>query len=249
MSFIALTRNAARQGRRALSSRMERIDHYGKQFADQTGASPLQAFKFGEQMANEDERKLTDIPEHIQRKHFDDIVDRESSDERYGKRYLLQTGTKVPMVAMGRMAVTTALGYLGLAADAIALATIEVNIADIAPGQTLVCSWRGKPIFVTRRTPEMIAAAEADDSAELRDPQTTAERCVNKQWMVQVAVCTHLGCVPLIGAGNWGHVGGLFCPCHGSHYDGAGRIRIGPAPLNLEVPKYSFPDENTLLIG
>ena len=131
-------------------------------------------------------------------------------------------------------------------ADVLAMASLEVDLAKISPGQTITVKWRGKPVFVRRRTDEDVESARAVPLNTLRDPQTDESRVVDPEWLVLVGVCTHLGCVPLPGAGDYG---GWFCPCHGSHYDTSGRIRKGPAPTNLEVPEYKFLDEKTLLVG
>ena len=134
------------------------------------------------------------------------------------------------------------------AADTLALASTEVDLSPIQPGQSIKVKWRGKPVFIRHRTEKEIAEAEAVDVASLPDPQTDEERVVDgkKQWLVMVGVCTHLGCVPL---GEAGDFGGWFCPCHGSHYDTAGRIRKGPAPLNMVVPEYSYLTDTRIKIG
>lgn len=123
------------------------------------------------------------------------------------------------------------------AADVLALASAEFNTGDIAEGTTLTVKWRGKPVFIRHRTDAEVATEAAVNIAELKDPQTDAERAIDPKWLVVLGVCTHLGCVPISGAGDYS---GWFCPCHGSHYDCSGRIRRGPAPLNLEIPPYSF---------
>lgn len=138
-------------------------------------------------------------------------------------------------------------------ADVRALATVEVDIAAIEPGQAIKTIWQSKPIFISRLTPGDIQAANAVNVASLRDPETLADRTKpgKAEWLVQIGVCTHLGCVPL-GAGpgeTKGDFNGYFCPCHGSHYDMAGRIRRGPAPLNLEVPPYEFRSDTVIEIG
>jgi ubiquinol-cytochrome c reductase iron-sulfur subunit len=130
--------------------------------------------------------------------------------------------------------------------DVLALASLEVDLSNIAPGSTVTVKWRGKPVFIRHRTDDDIKSANTVSLSELRDPQTDSERVVNPEWLVVVGVCTHLGCVPLPNAGEYG---GWFCPCHGSHYDISGRVRKGPAPYNLEVPTYKFLDEQKLLIG
>ena len=127
-----------------------------------------------------------------------------------------------------------------------ALATTEVNVSSVELGKTITVLWRGKPIFIRRRTKEEIEEASAVDLKDLKDPEKDEDRAKNPEWLVMVGVCTHLGCVPL---GNKGEYNGWFCPCHGSHYDTSGRIRKGPAPNNLEIPKYEFVDNNIIKIG
>ena len=138
-------------------------------------------------------------------------------------------------------------------ADVLALASTEVDISKIQPGQGVKVSWRKQPVFVRNLTPQEIQAANAAQLSDLRDPQSLAERTKpgKANWLVTLGVCTHLGCVPLgIGEGeNKGPYGGYFCPCHGSAYDTAGRIRTGPAPTNLVVPDYAFTSPTTVTIG
>ena len=138
-------------------------------------------------------------------------------------------------------------------ADVLALASIDLDLSSIAPGQAVKVSWRGKPVFARNLTPAEQAAANKVPMSELRDPQTLAQRTKpgNTNWLITLGVCTHLGCVPL-GAGegeNRGDYGGYFCPCHGSTYDTAARIRKGPAPKNLEVPEYAFKSPTQITIG
>ena len=127
-----------------------------------------------------------------------------------------------------------------------ALSSTEVNISEVQPGQSITVLWRSKPVFIKRRTEEEIAKARQVDLKELKDPEKDEDRAKNPEWLVMLGVCTHLGCVPL---GDKGEYGGWFCPCHGSHYDTSGRIRKGPAPTNLEIPKYEFVNSNTIKIG
>ncbi|MDG5488223.1 ubiquinol-cytochrome c reductase iron-sulfur subunit [Sphingomonas sp. FW199] len=138
-------------------------------------------------------------------------------------------------------------------ADVLAQSTTAVDLSAIQPGQSIKATFRKQPLFVRNLTPEEIAQANQVDSASLRDPQTLAERTKEgkNNWLVTLGVCTHLGCVPL-GAGegeNKGPFGGYFCPCHGSAYDTAGRIRSGPAPKNLAVPEYAFTSDTTIQVG
>ena len=138
-------------------------------------------------------------------------------------------------------------------ADILALAQIDVDIAAIQPGQAIKTIWRKQPIFIRNLTPAEITAANAVDISSLRDPQTLAERTKegHANWLITLGVCTHLGCVPLGAAEgeNRGEYGGYFCPCHGSHYDTAARVRKGPAPRNLEVPEYEFTSATAVRIG
>ncbi len=127
-----------------------------------------------------------------------------------------------------------------------ALASTEVDISGVEKGQSITVLWRGKPVFIRRRTEEEIAKAKDVKLEDLPHPETDQERAKNPEWLVMLGVCTHLGCVPL---GDKGEYGGWFCPCHGSHYDTSGRIRKGPAPTNMEVPKYEFVNANTIKIG
>ena len=129
-----------------------------------------------------------------------------------------------------------------------ALASTEVDVSQVEPGKSITVLWRGKPVFLKRRTPEEIQEARAVELDELPDPQRDEDRDkkVKDEWLVMLGVCTHLGCVPLLDKGDFN---GWFCPCHGSHYDVSGRIRKGPAPKNMEIPKYEFVDTNTIKIG
>jgi len=138
-------------------------------------------------------------------------------------------------------------------ADVLAESTTELDISGIEPGQSVKAVFRKQPVFVRNLTPAEMQAADAVDTASLRDPQTLAERTQegHNNILVAMGVCTHLGCVPLGAAEgeNKGEFGGYFCPCHGSHYDTAGRIRKGPAPSNLLVPEYQFTSDTTIVIG
>ena len=127
-----------------------------------------------------------------------------------------------------------------------ALASTEVDVSGVEKGQSITVLWRGKPVFIRRRTEEEIAKAKDVKLEDLPHPETDEDRAKNPEWLVMLGVCTHLGCVPL---GDKGEYGGWVCPCHGSHYDTSGRIRKGPAPTNMEVPKYEFVNSNTIKIG
>jgi ubiquinol-cytochrome c reductase iron-sulfur subunit len=137
------------------------------------------------------------------------------------------------------------LANLSASADVLALAKVEVDLAKIPEGKNMVLKWRGKPVFIRHRTPEEIEEASSVDVASLRHPETDSERAQKPEWLVMLGVCTHLGCVPV---GESGDFGGWYCPCHGSHYDISGRIRKGPAPLNLEVPAHEFTEGDTKVV-
>lgn len=160
----------------------------------------------------------------------------------------------VSFAGVGAVAVIPPLvNQMNPSADVLALASTEVDISAIEPGQAIKTTFRSQPLFVRHLTPKEIAEADAVPVNDLRDPQTLAQRTVDgkKQWLITMGVCTHLGCVPL-GAGegeNRGEYGGYFCPCHGSHYDTAARIRKGPAPKNLEVPEYTFTSDTVVTVG
>jgi ubiquinol-cytochrome c reductase iron-sulfur subunit len=139
------------------------------------------------------------------------------------------------------------------AADVLALSSTTVDLTPVVAGQAITVMWRGKPVFVRHRTAEEIQLARSVDVSGLPDPQADATRVKagKDEWLIVVGICTHLGCVPL---GNRatearGNYGGWFCPCHGSHYDTSGRIRLGPAPTNLAVPPYAFEGDTKIKIG
>lgn len=130
--------------------------------------------------------------------------------------------------------------------DVAALASIEVDISGIKEGEQKKVMWQGKPVFIVHRNKKEIDEAEATDVSELRDPQKDSDRVKKKEWLVVIGVCTHLGCIPLFGQGEFD---GWFCPCHGSQYDSSARIRKGPAPRNLDVPPYEFLSDTKIKIG
>ena len=182
------------------------------------------------------------------------------ADEAHGSRrdFLYYATAGAGAVATGA-AVWPLVNQMNPSADTLALASIMVDVSTVEPGTQLTVKWRGKPVFIRRRTEEEIKAARetpltdlVDTSSENRNkPDTDASdenRALDEagEWLVTMGVCTHLGCVPLDHAGDFG---GWFCPCHGSHYDTAGRIRKGPAPKNLEVPIAAFTDATTIKLG
>ncbi|XP_012688609.1 cytochrome b-c1 complex subunit Rieske, mitochondrial-like [Clupea harengus] len=170
----------------------------------------------------------------------------DSSESRRTFSYLLTGSTAIVGVYAAKTVVTQFITSMSASADVLALSQIEIKLGDIPEGKNMTFKWRGKPLFVRHRTEKEIAAELAVDLSELRDPEHDKDRVQNPSWVIVLGVCTHLGCVPIANAGDYG---GYYCPCHGSHYDASGRIRKGPAPLNLEVPYYEFPDEDTVVVG
>ena len=169
------------------------------------------------------------------------------SDQKKLKRrdFIFTATTAVGVVGAGAVA-WPLIDQMNPDASVKALATTEVDISSVQPGQTITVLWRGKPVFIKRRTQNEISEAKSVSLEELKDTQKDEERALNPEWLVMLGVCTHLGCVPLSDKGDYN---GWFCPCHGSHYDTSGRIRKGPAPTNLEIPKYEFVNSNTIKIG
>jgi len=178
----------------------------------------------------------------------------ESNHERFApgdpsKRaftYFVLTGGRFVYASFIRLLILKFILSMSASKDVLAMASLEVDLSSIEPGSTVTVKWRGKPVFIRRRTEDDIQLANSVNVNALRDPQEDSERVLTPEWLVVIGVCTHLGCVPLPNAGDYG---GWFCPCHGSHYDISGRIRKGPAPYNLEVPTYKFLEDNKMLIG
>jgi ubiquinol-cytochrome c reductase iron-sulfur subunit len=160
----------------------------------------------------------------------------------------------VSFAGVGAIAIVLPLiNQMNPSADVLAQSTTEIDLSKILPGQAIKTSFRKQPLFVRNLTPKEISEADAVDISTLRDPQTLEQRTKagKKNWLITLGVCTHLGCVPL-GAGegeNKGPFGGYFCPCHGSAYDTAARIRKGPAPSNLHVPDYAFNSDTVVTVG
>ena len=180
----------------------------------------------------------------LKNKDLSDSVDEE-------KRDFLFITTAGLAVAGGAVTAFSLIDTMNPAKDVLALSTTEVDLSPIEEGQSLTVMWRGKPIFIRHRTSEEIRTAIDASVNELKHIASDESRVKNPKWLVVVGVCTHLGCVPLgqkVGD-NKGEFGGWFCPCHGSHYDTSGRIRKGPAPLNLEIPPYDFVSEEIIKIG
>jgi len=170
----------------------------------------------------------------------------ETAGDRMAFTYLLGAGAGVTGALAATSVVNTFISSMSASADVLALAKIEINLSDVPEGKAATFKWRGKPLFIRNRSDAEIAKEQAVDPATLRDPESDADRVKDPKYLVVIGVCTHLGCVPIANAGDFG---GYYCPCHGSHYDASGRIRKGPAPLNLEVPYYEFTDDGLLIVG
>ena len=168
------------------------------------------------------------------------------SDKKPNRRDFLTTVTAATGAVGVGAVVWPLIDQMNPDASVKALASTEVDISLVEPGQSITVLWRGKPVFIKRRTMEEIEKARQVNLDDLKHPEKDEDRAKNPEWLVMLGVCTHLGCVPL---GDKGEYGGWFCPCHGSHYDTSGRIRKGPAPTNMEVPKYEFVNSNTIKIG
>lgn len=184
-----------------------------------------------------------------------------AEDHEGTRRDFLYFATASAGVVTAGAAVWPLVNQMNPSADVSALSSIRVDVGDVVEGTQLTVKWLGKPVFIRRRTPEEIEVARNTPLSDLPDAMArnanvadTADaadenRAMDEtgEWLVMMGVCTHLGCVPL-GNGS-GDFGGWFCPCHGSHYDTAGRIRKGPAPENLPVPVAVFDDETTIVLG
>lgn len=182
----------------------------------------------------------------VDHSYADDRVDKVAEPERRAFTYLLLSGVRFAYASTARLIVVKFVSSMSASADVLAMASAEFDISEIDMGKTITVKWRGKPVFIRHRTPQEIAAEAGISMASLRDQEADEERTLKSEWLIVLGICTHLGCVPISGAGDFN---GWFCPCHGSHYDISGRIRKGPAPLNLEVPPYKFVEDKKILIG
>ena len=167
--------------------------------------------------------------------------------EESKRDFLVLTAQAMGVVAGGAL-LWPFVDSMNPSADVLAMASTEVDLGAIAEGQEIKIMWRGKPVFIRHRTPEEVKAAVDTPMSALKDPATDQSRTKpgKEPWLVVVGICTHLGCIPLAHQGDFD---GYFCPCHGSQYDTSGRIRRGPAPLNLAVPPYEFLSDTKIRIG
>jgi len=175
-----------------------------------------------------------------------DRLDPLADPEKRAFTYFLLGSARFAYASTARVILVKFVSSMSASADVLALASAEFELGDIPEGGTITVKWRGKPIFIKNRTDEEIADAQGVDMGSLRDKEADAERVQQDKWLIVLGICTHLGCVPISNAGDYG---GWFCPCHGSHYDVSGRIRMGPAPLNLEIPPYKFLSDEKIIIG
>lgn len=207
--------------------------------------SAVQAFPRHNFSSSQSSQELYELGS-VDHGYTDDRIDRVAEPERRAFTYLMLSGVRFAYASTARIIVVKFVSSMSATADVLALASAEFDLGEIEAGKTITVKWRGKPVFIRHRTP-----AEIDDSAAvpmsyLRDQESDDERAIKPEWLIVLGVCTHLGCVPISNAGAYN---GWFCPCHGSHYDVSGRIRKGPAPLNLEVPPYKFTGDTKILIG
>ena len=181
----------------------------------------------------------------------DQKVEAENGGDTETRRDFLLIST-VSVGAVGAaLAAWPFIDLMNPSADVLALASTEIDLSSIEEGQSITTIWRGKPVFIRKRTSEEIEAASNVKMVDLKDPEQDAARVQKHEWLVMIGICTHLGCIPLGQKTGQikGEYNGWFCPCHGSHYDTAGRIRKGPAPKNLEIPPYKFIDNSSIRIG
>ena len=190
-------------------------------------------------------RNLSDYGSQDMAFNNDRIMKKEGEANQRDFTYFLLGGGRFIYASAARLALIKFVASMSASADVLALASAEFDTSAIAEGTTLTVKWRGKPVFIRHRTDAEVANEASVDMSSLRDQQADSERTQREKWLIVLGICTHLGCVPISGAGNYG---GWFCPCHGSHYDVSGRIRKGPAPSNLEIPPYKF-DGEKLIVG
>ncbi|RPA88068.1 ubiquinol-cytochrome c reductase iron-sulfur subunit precursor [Ascobolus immersus RN42] len=238
MQCVRATRGAIRSASALITSPARAAGVSVQQQRHESTGPGLDGYK--SPFATAGSRRTTSIPD------FSKYKSSSGSDNNKVFGYFM-AGTLGALSAAGAKAtVQDFLSNMSASADVLAMAKVEVDLAAIPEGKNVIIKWRGKPIFIRHRTAAEIDEANQVNVASLRDPQTDAERVKKPEWLVMLGICTHLGCVPIGEAGDYG---GWFCPCHGSHYDISGRIRRGPAPLNLEIPEYDFPEEDKLVIG
>ncbi|BGP21020.1 hypothetical protein JCM10213_003216 [Rhodosporidiobolus nylandii] len=226
----------------AWGSRTE-VGPFGLTQRSKVNASPA---VFGQQRLLSTSSKKLDAASQMP--NFSKYTKATSEDSGRAFSYFMVGSMGLVTAAGAKSTVTDFLTNMSASSDVLALAKVEVDLTSIPEGKNVIIKWRGKPVFIRHRTQDEIAEANQVDVSSLRDPQKDSERVKKPEWLVMLGVCTHLGCVPIGEAGDYG---GWYCPCHGSHYDISGRARRGPAPLNLEIPEYEFENdaEEKLIIG
>ncbi|XP_076178062.1 cytochrome b-c1 complex subunit Rieske, mitochondrial [Ptiloglossa arizonensis] len=198
-------------------------------------------------------RAHTDVPEpnfqEFRRKSLEspNVSRTRSNDERKATTYATTFVASVAALYGIKSHMLHWVMFLAPSREILADAQVEMNLQVIPVGKVSIIKWQGKPVFIYHRPQSIIDQEKLVNIAELRDPERDEERARRPEWLIVIGICTHLGCIPIPNAGNI-H-GGFYCPCHGSHFDGSGRIRLGPAPTNMEIPRYEFLDDNNILIG
>jgi len=233
-----LARNLAQTGSRAISTSSARA---GLIPTNTQATLAQEGFKTEHVSSVDDPTKIASTDHH-----WEHAFTGPHTEDNRAFTYFVLGGGRFAYASLARMAVVNILGTLSPSANVVAMAKVEADISKVEEGTAVTVMWRGKPVFIRHRTPAEIKIAEDTEMSELKDPQTDAERVKDPRYMVLVGICTHLGCVPVNKMGDYD---GWYCPCHGSHYDLSGRIRRGPAPLNLEVPAYKFLSSKTILLG
>ncbi|XP_053947596.1 cytochrome b-c1 complex subunit Rieske, mitochondrial-like [Anastrepha ludens] len=190
--------------------------------------------------------KVPDFSDYRRETKNSDDPNDSCAEKRKAFSYMMVAAGAVGSCYAAKGLVNMFISSMGATADVLAAAKIEIKLKDIPEGKSVTFKWRGKPLFIRHRTEAEIEDVRSVNLATLRDPESDDKRVKDPNWLVLIGVCTHLGCVPIANAGDFG---GYYCPCHGSHFDASGRVRKGPAPLNLAVPHYEFIDEDTLVVG
>ncbi|KAL8713007.1 MAG: hypothetical protein Q9220_002867 [cf. Caloplaca sp. 1 TL-2023] len=237
----SVLRTCPRQRLSALSASVTSTQRRGKaDIVDRTAGEYDRTPHFESPFRDEDSRPTTKIPS------FANYMSKKPEGNNKLFQYFMVGSMGLLSAAGAKATIQDFLVNMSASADVLAQAKVEIDLKAIPLGKNVIIKWRGKPVFIRHRTDDEIKEAEDTKWESLRDPQPDSDRVKKPEWLIMLGVCTHLGCVPI---GESGDFGGWFCPCHGSHYDISGRARKGPAPLNLEVPSYSFPEEETVIIG
>ncbi|KAG3258026.1 UQCRFS1-like [Ictidomys tridecemlineatus] len=189
------------------------------------------------------------VPASVRYSHTDVKVtksSKEGSQTRKGFSYLVTAAATVGVAYAAKNVLSQFVSSMSASADGLAMSKIEIKLSDIPEAKDVAFNWRGKPLFVRHRTKKEIDQEAAIEVSQWRDPQQDLDPVKKPEWVIRIGICTHLGCVPIANAGDFG---GHYCPCHGSHYDASGRIRKGPVPLSLEVLSYEFTSDAIVIVG